>query len=51
MTPKEIIELFYDEMLNEIFHSSADDALQTLLIDALKRVKKSVTETYDASKK
>ena len=50
MTPQEAIDLFYNEMLNEIFHSPADDNLQQHLVDALKEVKKTVTDALNVSK-
>lgn len=48
MTVKESIELYEHEMLNEIFHNVNDDALQDILIDAVKSVSATVLETFEA---
>lgn len=37
-------------MNNEIFHSIADSQLQDSLLEAVKRVKQIVTDTYEAEK-
>ena len=50
MTAQESIDLFYNEMLNEILNAPADDALRQYLIDSLKEVKKTVIDTLNASK-
>lgn len=51
MTVLEVIELFKNEMTNEIFHYVADDTLQDSLLDALNSVYKTVIETYKAETK
>lgn len=35
-------------MINEIYHSSADEDLQDLLIDAVKEVEQTVIDSYEA---
>lgn len=45
MTTIDAIELFYNEMANEIFHSSADEELQEILLSSLKEVRKTVINT------
>lgn len=50
MTTTEIIELFYDEMLDEIIKSPLNDADKEYLKDSLSEVRKTVTETYQSSK-
>lgn len=51
MTVLEAIELFKNEMTNEIFHSGADDALQDSLLTALNSVYQTVVQTYEAETK
>lgn len=50
MTTLEAIELFYNEMIGEITHTSADEELQETLLRSLKEVKKTVIATLNASK-
>ena len=51
MTVIEAIELFKSEMMGEIFQSSASEELQDALIEAVKEVEKTVTDTYKTSLK
>ena len=51
MSVLEAVELFKDEMTNEIFHYVSDDVQQDVLLDALKSVYKTVIETYEAESK
>lgn len=51
MTVPESIELFRNEMVNEIFHSVTDSILQDSLLKAVDDVAATVTETYEAEKK
>lgn len=51
MNVPEAIGLFKNEMMNEIFHSSADDELQDSLIEAVKRAEEIVKATYQAERK
>jgi hypothetical protein len=51
LTVKDAVELFEHEMINEIFHYISDDALQDILVDAVKSSKATVLETYEAQKK
>ncbi len=51
MTVPEAIELFKNEMTNEIFHLISDSVLQDQLLQSLDDVSKVVTETYEAEKK
>lgn len=51
MTVTDAIDLFYNEMLNDILNSSADTTVKELLIDDLKSVKQTVTSTYHAEQK
>ena len=51
MTVLEAVDLFYNEMANEIFNSSVDDVSKDLLIDDLKSVRKTVISTYSAELK
>ena len=44
------INLFKNEMNNEIFHSSADEDLQDSLLRAVKRVEEIVLATYESNK-
>lgn len=44
----DLIDLFANEMCNEIFHSSASQELQDHLIEAVKQVKQTVIDTYEA---
>lgn len=50
MTIYEVIDLFANEMNNEIFHSSAGAELQESLLEAVKQVKQTVIDTYEAEK-
>lgn len=50
MTAHEIIELFESEVLKEIFDAVSDESLQTILVDAVKEISKTVSETYEAHK-
>ena len=38
MTVQDLIQLFEDEMINEIFHNISDDTLQDILVEAVKEV-------------
>ena len=51
MTIQEAIELFKNEMINEIFHHVSDDALQDTLIEAVKEVSTTVMKSYEADNK
>ena len=51
MTVPDAIELFKNEMNNEIFHSSADSSLQDSLLKAVDDVATIVMQTYEAEKK
>lgn len=51
MNVPEAIALFENEMNNEIFHSAATAELQDALLEAVKRVKQIVTDTYESEKK
>lgn len=51
MTVYEAIELFKHEMINEIYHSSADDISKDELIRAVDDVATTVSETYEVEKK
>jgi len=51
MTVLESIELFHNEMANEIFATPASPELKEELIFALNNVKKLVIETYESEKK
>ena len=51
MTILEAIALFENEMNNEIFHSQASEELQDSLLEAVKRVKELVIDTYYAERK
>lgn len=50
MTAYEIIELFESEVLKEIFDAVPDEPLQTILVDAVKEISKTVSETYEVCK-
>ena len=50
MTTKEAIDLFYSEMVNEIFHSAANEELKESLLRSLKEVKETVITTVKSSK-
>lgn len=50
MNVLEAVTLFENEMNNEIFHSSANEVLQYDLLEAIKRVKQIVIDTYNAEK-
>lgn len=45
------VEMFKHGVLNEIYHSSADEALKDALVSAVKDVEKTVVETINALKK
>lgn len=51
MNVLDAIALFENEMNNEIFHTSATGELQDSLLEAVKRVKQIVTDTYESEKK
>lgn len=51
MTVLEAIELFSHEMINEIYHSSADEISKDSLVESVKNVAETVTATYEAEKK
>ena len=51
MNNYEVAELFYNQMMNEIFHSPADENLQEILITSLKEVNTLVLETIQANNK
>lgn len=51
MNVLEAIDLFENEINNEIFHSSADAELQDSLLDAVKRVKQIVIDTYESERR
>lgn len=50
MTNIEVVELFYNNMANEILNSPADETLQEILMSSLKEVQNMVIETLDACK-
>jgi len=47
---EEVAELFRDEMINEIYHSSAGDELKDQLVQAVKDVEQVVLDTIKARK-
>lgn len=49
MTAHEAIELFYNEMANEIFHHVTNEDLQETLLRSLKETKSTAITTLDAS--
>lgn len=51
VTTLEAIELFYSEMANEIYHSSASESLKDELIYSLKQVSETVKSTCETEKK
>ncbi|NNJ32658.1 hypothetical protein [Lacrimispora defluvii] len=51
MTVIDAIKLFRHEMINEIYHSSGDDALKDSLVEAVNDVADTVTTTYEAEEK
>lgn len=51
MTVPEAIELFAHEMINEIYHSPADETSKDILVESVKNVAETVTATYKATKK
>lgn len=51
MTVTEAIKLFQHEMINEIYHSTADDLSKDSLVDAVNEVASTVMDTYEAEKK
>lgn len=50
MTAEDAIKLFFNEMSNEIYHSSADETLKEELMQSLKEVKQTVTDSINAAK-
>lgn len=50
MTVLEAIELFSHEMINEIYHSSADEISKDSLVNSVKSVAETVTATYKSEK-
>lgn len=51
MTVYEAIKLFETEMINEIYHSCADDVAKDELVCAVKEVATTVSDTYKSEKK
>ncbi len=51
MNVREAVDLFKREMMNEIYHSFAEEAAQDALIEAVKRVEQIVIATYEAERK
>jgi hypothetical protein len=51
MTVIDAIKLFKHEMINEIYHSSGNEALKDPLVEAVKYVADTVTTTYEAEEK
>ena len=47
----EIIDIFADEMKNEVFHHVTDDIHQNILIDSIEQAKNIAISTYEANKK
>lgn len=50
MTTNEVIELFYSEIVNEIFHSSVSEEVKESFLVLLKEVRQTVIDTCNASK-
>lgn len=48
MNVREAVALFKREMMNEIYHSFAEEAAQDALIEAVKRVERMVIATCEA---
>lgn len=51
MNVRDAVDLFKREMMNEVYHSAADEDLQNSLIDAVKRVEEIVIATYKAEQR
>ena len=51
MNVREAVDLFKREMMNEIYHSFAEEEAQDALIEAVKRVEKIVLSTCEAQEK
>lgn len=51
MTIEAAVNLFKDEMINEIFHSSVDSTVEEELIHSVKEVAELVLRTYAAEHK
>ncbi len=51
MKTLDAIQLFKNEMINEILHNVSDTVLQDTLLDAVKNVETTVIETYNAENK
>lgn len=47
----EILDIFADEVKNEIFHHVTDDTLQDILLDSIKNAKDIAISTYEAKGK
>ncbi len=47
----EVLNIFADEMKNEIFHHVTDDALQDILLESVNQAKKIAISTYEAERK
>ena len=48
MTIHEVIDLFSHEMINEIYHSTADELSKDELVSAVHEVASTVLKTYEA---
>ena len=51
MTIHEVIDLFSQEMINEIYHSSADELSKDEFVNAVHEVASTVLKTYEAQTK
>lgn len=51
MTIHEVIDQFSHEMINEIYHSSADELSKDELVNAVHEVASTVLKTYEAQTK
>lgn len=51
MTVKEAVDLFSHEMINEIYHSTANDSSKDDLVSAVHDVASTVLKTYEAQQK
>lgn len=51
MDVPEILDIFANEMKNEIFHHVADDTLQDILLESVNQAKRIAISTYEAEKK
>ena len=51
MTIHEVIDLFSHEMINEIYHSSADELSKDEFVNAVHEVASTVLKTYEAQTK